>query len=278
MNLIFGKNISKEKMNEKTTNFLLPPFVTIELSNTCNFNCPMCTLSEKDPLKPSFIDMDLFNKIVDDIYSSELVFSDLRLFWAGEPMLHPRFSELIEILAEHELKNHKFNMVSLDTNASNLSGDNLRSIQKYADTLKIALIISLDAASEESYSKMRRGGDYEKTIKNIKALLDNIRSDHYPTVAVQFIICDENKHELGRFLDFWRAEFENRGLVFNILLNSSTAEKNGVNIRPLTEQNYPDLQEKANELYIDTLFKNGIIRNKKNMHIVSQGGGRYEEK
>lgn len=265
-------------MNEKTTNFLLPPFVTIELSNTCNFNCPMCTLSEKDPLKQGFMKIDLFKKIVKEIYSSDLVFSDLRLFWAGEPMLHPGFPELIKIIALHESKEHKFNMVSLDTNASNLSGDNLHSIQKYANPLKMALIISLDAVSQETYSKMRCGGDYKKTIINIRALLDNIRPYSYPKVAVQFIICDKNKHEIVEFIDFWREEFEKRGLDFNILLNSSTAEKNGVNLRPLTEQNDPNLQKEANELYINTLFENGIIEDKDNMHIVSQGGGRYEEK
>ena len=67
------------------------------------------------------------------------------------------------------------------------------------------IIISLDAYSKETYDRIRVGGDFDETVKNIENLLE-IKKDmrlSKPAIIVQFIIMDENEKEVNAFKDYW---------------------------------------------------------------------------
>lgn len=263
-------------MDNLKLNYLLPPYLTIELSNTCNFHCPMCTLAEKDPLQPTFIKRELFENILREIYEGPLVFSDLRLFWAGEPMLHPDFCRFITLLSSYEQKSPKFKLISMDSNASRLNRQTAEVLCSAGESLKLRLIVSMDSCSSEVYENIRSGGIYQETLANVLNLLDEKKGKPWPKVAVQFIVMPENAHELPLFLEFWKNQFLSRNLEFSVLINASTAEKDGVNLRPLTEQNETSKQKKANALFAETLYRSGVTDSPE-LRVLSQGGGRYDE-
>jgi radical SAM protein with 4Fe4S-binding SPASM domain len=80
-----------------------PLHVDIETANTCNMHCPMCY---RDRMKEiGQMDMALFRKAIDEC-SARSVFS-VRLSWRGEPLTHPRITEMIAY-ATARIKNVSF--------------------------------------------------------------------------------------------------------------------------------------------------------------------------
>ncbi|MDD5090718.1 MAG: radical SAM protein [Candidatus Wallbacteria bacterium] len=258
-------------------NCTFPPYLTIEISNVCNFQCPMCTLHEKDALPPTYMKPETFESIVRQIYSTDLKLADLRLFWAGEPMLHPQFSEFLNLLSGHESRAPKKITVAFDTNASHLA-EFTDVLIECGENLHLSLIVSMDALTEGTYNKIRVNGDFQKVQQSVLELLDQKRGHKFPRVAVQFIVMPENASELQDFVAFWRQKFAERKLSFSLMLNSSLAEHDGVNLRPLTEQNLPANQKEANRFYLKALKQAKIIEKMDWGLVESQGGGRYEEK
>ena len=65
--------------------------IYVEITNNCNLNCDFCIGNKRDK---KFIDIDTFNTLLDklDGYTNYLYFHVM-----GEPLLHPKINELIDI-------------------------------------------------------------------------------------------------------------------------------------------------------------------------------------
>lgn len=113
----FRKN--RADWEEYPRDFIVAPYpllVDLELSSVCNLKCPFCyTLSEefKRKAKPTFMDFDLFSKVVDEI--GDKVFA-IRLSLRGEPTIHPRFIDAIRYARSKGIKE-----ISTLTNGSTLT-------------------------------------------------------------------------------------------------------------------------------------------------------------
>ncbi|MDD5417073.1 MAG: radical SAM/SPASM domain-containing protein, partial [Candidatus Aenigmarchaeota archaeon] len=62
------------------------------------------------------------------------------------------------------------------------------------------LNISLDGASQETYSKYRKQGNFQTTIDNIKNLVEEKKKSgkKYPKITLQFIVMKHNEHEIDK--------------------------------------------------------------------------------
>ena len=80
--------------------------VYLEITNVCNLNCTFCSKSKRPPL---FMDMELFKTILTKLegHTKHLYFHVL-----GEPLLHPKLSEFIQI--SHE-KGYQVNITTNGT-------------------------------------------------------------------------------------------------------------------------------------------------------------------
>ena len=90
--------------------------------------------------------------------------------------------------------------------------------------------VSLDGVTQDTYSKYRRGGDFNKVVNNIKLLL-KIRSEankENPFIEVQFIVMKHNEHEIEKI----------KQLCLDLRVDSLVIEK----LRPdlCQEYIYPD--------------------------------------
>lgn len=65
---------------------------------------------------------------------------------------------------------------------------------------------SIDAATKQTYSIMRPGGVYGKTLENIRVFLEEKEKNgkSYPRIRVSFIVQDRNRHEVDKFFDLWK--------------------------------------------------------------------------
>ena len=68
--------------------------IYVEITNNCNLNCDFCIGNKRDK---KFIDIDTFNTLLDklDGYTNYLYFHVM-----GEPLLHPKINELIDIASK----------------------------------------------------------------------------------------------------------------------------------------------------------------------------------
>ena len=122
-----------------------PKRVQIALTYQCNSRCIMCNIWKMKEF--SKISVKNWNKILNDPIFSEIKYIDIT---GGEALLHPDFTDLINIFVKKLPKLKKINLVSNGFLTSR-SKKNLESLISYLDRKKIALGI---AVSLDGYGKM----------------------------------------------------------------------------------------------------------------------------
>lgn len=167
----------------------MPYNIIIEPVCGCNLKCPMCPVGTgKLKRKRGVMKFSTFKKIIDEL-SPYTIFIYLTNW--GEPMLNGQIFEFIKYAKKKKM------FILMSSNASILSRSNVDGlISSGLDAIKV----SLDGASEKTYSNARRGGDFEKVLGNIK-LLSAEKSrlvSKRPYVNLQFIVMKHNEHEIEK--------------------------------------------------------------------------------
>ncbi len=130
----------------------------IFLTRKCNLKCPYCFADEFVNKKNEEISIDNFKKALSFIKTN----SDFVGLIGGEPTLHSRFNEILDILIEDK----KINIVSLFTNGLE--------IDKYIDKLrnkKFHILINTNSYKDIGEVK------YQKLKNNIKLLKENKKKE-----------------------------------------------------------------------------------------------------
>lgn len=144
-----------------------PYLVFLDPSDICNFQCKFCPTGDRDLIKkvgrrPQLMDFDLYKKIIDDLCEFEKPIKVLRLYKDGEPLLHPRFADMVRYAKERNCALQ----VDTTTNASLLNPEkNLELIDAGLDKV----FISVEGLSEGAYK------DFAGYKLNFERFVDNIR-------------------------------------------------------------------------------------------------------
>jgi MoaA/NifB/PqqE/SkfB family radical SAM enzyme len=240
-----------------------PPWLTLEVTNRCNYDCAMCHVQSKDGLEFGNIELEQVKNFVDDIKKAQSVTAGLRLFWLGEPTIHPQFGEILRLFQDPQLsKNGLIPRIGFDTNGTNLERW-IPEILALARVMPLHIILSLDAVRDKTYQQIRRGGELGHVVKGLQALLRARMKENllFPKITLQFIVMDENADELAEFLTFFTAEFRKFAISPTISLNASFADGDGFNIRPMTWQGEEasDKQATLHGLYVRVLEQNNLL-------------------
>lgn len=183
-----------------------PTLVVVETTTDCNLKCIMCPRS-KMTRPGGIMQEDVYKKIVDDIALYSPHDTQFWIAFMGEPLTLGKVAiERLNYANEKGLTN-----VNLNTN---LVPANKELCEDLIKTGINRIIISLDAATEETYNKIRCGGNFNKVLENIDYLLqakDKLGTVK-PDIIVQFIVQDENEHEVGQF----RELFKNKKVILKI--------------------------------------------------------------
>ncbi|MBU1626195.1 radical SAM protein [bacterium] len=136
-----------------------PFFINIEPTNICNLKCTICSLDKIR--KPEYMDFDLFKEIVDKAANFGIV--EVRLFLAGEPLLHKKLPEMIRYAKTKEL------LTTIHTNATKLTEDLGRSlIESGLDILSI----SFHGEDKEEYENIMVGAKFDRVHENVISFLN----------------------------------------------------------------------------------------------------------
>jgi radical SAM protein with 4Fe4S-binding SPASM domain len=191
-NAIYRIRIFLYGIKKRAPNF--PSTFCIQTINICNGACIMCPFSQKDRNKPSVMSDELFEKIITEISQKKLKFTYIYLFLQNEPLMDRNIFNKIRFIKQ--ISNGKIK-TGLVTNGSLLTNE---IIEELIESKIDEIIFSLDALTEETYSKIRQGLNFKKVLKNIEKI---INSKYNKYIAVKFIIQKDNISELNGFISFW---------------------------------------------------------------------------
>lgn len=184
--------------------YAYPIKLTIDPTSYCNLRCPLCPTGRGDNSRPKgFMKFEDFKKIIDEL--SDYVFV-IDFFNWGEPLLNKEIFSMIKYANIKRIKTR------FSTNF-NVFNENMA--RKLVESGLDEIVLSIDGASQETYSKYRVGGNFEKVMRNIKILLSikNEMRSKKPKIIWQFIIMKHNESEIQKALDM----AENLGIEISFI-------------------------------------------------------------
>ena len=170
-----------------------PLVVEMDITNQCNLRCVYCYFSDDGVHKRKREDLSLaeFPRIAEQLFP---LCQKVGLSVGTESLLHPKFSEMLAILPQYEIP-HTF----VTTNGLLLSE---KVIAEMIRTKFSRINISMDAASKETYERIRVGSNFEKLIRNIRAInrLKEEAGSATPSICLAFVLMRSNIRELPAFI------------------------------------------------------------------------------
>jgi radical SAM protein with 4Fe4S-binding SPASM domain len=138
------------------------------------------------------MDLDVFRIILEKL-SPDLI--HLTLYFQGEPLLNPHFSEMVQIARSRNI------FVATSTNGHYLNDENAGKIIKSGLS---HLIISLDGLDQQTYEKYRVNGDFQTVIDGIHQLVAarKAANSNSPFIELQFLVMRHNEHQLKQVKEF----------------------------------------------------------------------------
>lgn len=177
----------------------VPYYYEVHLGMPCNEKCIMCVPDGNH--KPDQISFEDFATFVDRIrpYAQQLT------LLGGETFMYPRFNDVLDLLARHPIT------VTIITNATMLT-------EKVTPPLLalhgLELKLSIDAATRETYHKIRGRDLYDNVVRNIRRFTEASRDRPNIRRIPVFVVMRRNLHEVLPFIDFarsidaWRVDFQ----------------------------------------------------------------------
>ncbi|MDR2350514.1 MAG: radical SAM protein [Deltaproteobacteria bacterium] len=144
--------------------FDFPAHLDVDITTRCDLNCPMCPGGKKDSRFPGMgLDLDpkLYDLALRECEKHSL--PSLRIGVTGEPTLVRDLPLWVETAKKRGVSD-----IALITNGRNLDRE---LSEKLAKAGLARLMISVDAATPETYEKVRPGGDFRRLAENIRAFL-----------------------------------------------------------------------------------------------------------
>lgn len=165
----------------------LPYLLIIDPCNYCNLRCPLCPTGTGDlGRRQSMLSLDHFKAYFDPL--ADHLFEAYLHNW-GESLLN---KQVYDMIAYAQSRNVGTNL------STNLSETTSADLDALLDSGLEYLVVSLDGASAESYSKYRVRGNFDKVVANLNELLRRRRQRRLttPRVEWQFIVMKTNEHEI----------------------------------------------------------------------------------
>ena len=176
-----------------------PLYLQVELHQICNLRCPMCSIgipnANEKYVNESRMDWNIFEKII--LEGEKYGCPSLNPQGVNEPLLEQNLENHIKFASKHG-----FFDIMMNTNATLLSEERSR---KLLDSGLSRIRFSIDAATKETYEKIRVGAKFDTVIKNIERFIQmrNETKNKLPVIGVNLVKMSTNEHEIEAFIEKW---------------------------------------------------------------------------
>ena len=166
----------------------LPARIQVEVTGACNLRCRMCLVAYRRPLaiRRASMTLERLQALLDELPDLE----ELTLQGLGEPLLAPDVFAMIEEGKKRGLR------VGFNTNATLLDATRaMRLVTLGLDWLHV----SIDGASQETFSSVRVGGRLEQVTGNLRGLVRyrRQRGSRVPHIQLNTVLMRRNQRELS---------------------------------------------------------------------------------
>jgi len=168
-----------------------PLSIDFELTNKCNFKCTFCpeSFKEYEELGFSFSQLNVLEKIINEVKSSGRKLKKFRFSMMGESLLHPEFDKFLKLAVDSSFTEH----IEITTNGSVLSEKKIKTLLKSPPDL---LRISIYGLSEDEYKlTTQKTNMFHKVQKNIKLLRKLRGENNKPLIYIKFFSSDKKNTE-----------------------------------------------------------------------------------
>jgi MoaA/NifB/PqqE/SkfB family radical SAM enzyme len=166
-----------------------PKYVQMEPVGQCNLRCQMCPIQfRKDGPPygpPAFMKYEVFIRLIDQLPALE----HLHLQGLGEPMMHPRFADMVSYAVRKNVR--------VTTN-SNLTLLNSNRAERCVTSGLDCIHVSIDGATPETYERIRVRARLERVERNLELILQARRrlQSEQPRLRMVVVLMRQNLHEL----------------------------------------------------------------------------------
>lgn len=183
--LLYNTAMAKAKF---TGPLMMPVHLTVEPTNACNLECPVCETGNGSMERPTgLLKLDNFRRLIDEVAPHTAV---LMFYFMGEPFLNKHAYEMIRYAREKGI------YVETCTNGDFVNAAGVI----YSDVNDISFQIG--GMTQASHEKYRVKGKLARVQNNLTELLNerckNLQSK--VKVNVGFVVMKHNEHEVPEFL------------------------------------------------------------------------------
>jgi MoaA/NifB/PqqE/SkfB family radical SAM enzyme len=183
-----------------------PLTVILDLTERCNLKCVMCYFSATDRLRfPPYeaslsedgnMPLPVFERIAAEFFPRAW---RVALGCATEPMMHPKFKEIVTMAGRYKIPDLWF-----PTNLLALTEASAEAIVRAGVNV---VGVSIDGMTRETYEKIRVGGKWDRLMSRIQLLNDTRRALRKSKPKIRFIFTwmKSNRRELGDLPPFAEA-------------------------------------------------------------------------
>jgi radical SAM protein with 4Fe4S-binding SPASM domain len=146
------------------------PFVLfVDPANVCNLRCSFCPTGDHELIRSTgrrqqLMDFGLYKKIIDELGAFDRKIKVLRLYKEGEPLLHPRFADMVRYAKQSGC------VEAVDTTTNGVLLDAGR-VEAIIDAGIDRINISIDGMSDEQYLRFARTKvDFNRLVDNLRRL------------------------------------------------------------------------------------------------------------
>ncbi|MDD5691784.1 MAG: radical SAM protein [Candidatus Omnitrophica bacterium] len=229
---------------------LIPPdCIQINFTFRCNLRCKMCSMHDlsrsfKSRNKPYELNIAVMENLIRE--AGEMGIKSLILI-GGEPFLEPKILELAAFGKECGMQG-----ITIVTNGTLFTRELIQKIFDYKlDNLNFS--VSIDAASEGSFAKIRGENVLQKIIGNIDLInaMKTKENKPYPNICSVCTIMDQNIEELMDIVTLCR-----KIKISRIILQPVVANNTDQRIRDSSRPTFiPEERYKILDSAIDSLVK-----------------------
>lgn len=229
-----------------------PGRISLCFDNSCNLACPSC---RKDFMMAGSKELETIEKTMDDVSKNfGSTASYISMSGTADAFASKTFRKLL-INFDYE-KFPKVTGIYLQTNGILLNEEMWNKIEKSQKLIR-TIGISIDASTKETYEIVRRGGDWDILMENIKFIsqLDKIKD-------FSFVVQDTNYMEMESFYNLITS-LKPKGtykIYFSKISNWNTYTKDEFKVKEIFNENHPEFELFLKELS-KVAFKYNVVTN-----------------
>ena len=223
----------------------LPQRYLLCFDRSCNLSCPSCRTHKIVHGQGKEFDKSMYlsEKLIEDLFAKPHNNPiNLMITGSGDPFASKVYRRLIESIDGKDFPNLR---LDLFTNGVLLTPEQWQKLERVHNNIGM-ISISIDAASAETYKKVR-GGDWQQLMDNMSFIGDLLKTGKIRNFETNFVVQKSNFHEMSAFVRLCASK-NVRQINFSPLVNWNTWSVEDFADQCIWTQDHPLLPSLLNEL------------------------------